>query len=110
MTREELQTEGSDKVEIIEQLENAIELIKQDGKDWLDDRDIPILEACIESLMALDKIRAEIEPLTDIEQRTFLAAMSREEKVCKEVFHGDGKDLVKVCHNVERKVKKALWN
>ena len=36
--------------EIIEQLENAIELIKQDGKDWLDDRDIPILEACIKSL------------------------------------------------------------
>lgn len=47
--------------EIIEQLENAIELIKQDGKDWLDDRDIPILEACIKSLTALDKIRAEIE-------------------------------------------------
>lgn len=49
--------------EIIEQLENAIELIKQDGKDWLDDRDIPILEACIKSLTALDKIRAEIEQL-----------------------------------------------
>lgn len=46
--------------EIIEQLENAIELIKQDGKDWLDDRDIPILEACIKSLTTLDKIRAEI--------------------------------------------------
>ena len=50
--------------EIIEQLENAIELIKQDGKDWLDDRDIPILEACIKSLTALDKIREEIEHLT----------------------------------------------
>ena len=47
--------------EIIEQLENAIDLIKQDGKDWLDDRDIPILEACIKSLIALDKIRAEIK-------------------------------------------------
>ena len=47
--------------EIIEQLENAIDLIKQDGKDWLDDRDIPILEACIKSLTALDKIRAEVE-------------------------------------------------
>ena len=50
-------------VEIIEQLENAIELIKQDGKDWLDDRDIPILEACIKSLMTLDKIKAEIEQI-----------------------------------------------
>lgn len=49
------------KEEIIEQLENAIELIKQDGKDWLDNRDIPILEACIKSLTALDKIRAKIE-------------------------------------------------
>ena len=35
--------------EIIEQLENAIELIKQDGK------------VCIKSLTVLDKIRAEIE-------------------------------------------------
>lgn len=47
--------------EIIEQLENTIGLIKQDEKDWLDDRDIPILEACIKSLTALDKIRAEIK-------------------------------------------------
>ena len=47
--------------EIIEELENTIELIKQDGKDWLDDRDIPILEACIKSLTALDKIRDDIE-------------------------------------------------
>lgn len=57
-------------VEIIEQLENAIELIKQDGKDWLDDRDIPILEVCIKSLKEieesediLDKIRSEIEDI-----------------------------------------------
>lgn len=49
--------------EIIEQLENTIGLIKQDGKDWLDDRDIPILEACIKVLTALDKIRAEIDDL-----------------------------------------------
>ena len=47
--------------EIIEQLKNAIDLIKQDGKDWLDDRDIPILEECIKSLTALDKIRAELK-------------------------------------------------
>ena len=46
--------------EIIEQLENTIRLINQNGKDWLDDRDISILEACIKSLTAIDKIRAEI--------------------------------------------------
>ena len=55
------------KEEIMEQIENAIELIKQDGKDWLDDRDIPILEACIKSLTALDKIKAKIAKRT-IEQ------------------------------------------
>lgn len=52
----------------------------------------------------------EAEPLTDTEQRIFLKAMSREEKVCKEVCaDGEGVDLVTVCHRIERKVKKALW-
>lgn len=46
--------------EIIEQLENTIGLIKQNGKDWLDERDIPVLEGCIKSLTSLDKIKAEI--------------------------------------------------
>ena len=51
------------------------------------------------------------EPLTDIEQRIFLAAMSKEEKVCNEVCaDGEGVDLVAVCHRIERKVKKALWS
>ena len=52
-----------------------------------------------------------IEPFTDIEQRIFLAAMSREEKVCKEVddvVNGSVK-LVAVCNSIKRKVKKALW-
>ena len=52
--------------EIIEQFENAVELIKQDGKDWLDDRDIPILEACIKSLTVLDNIRVEIANLDNL--------------------------------------------
>lgn len=57
----------------------------------------------------------EQEPLTDTEQRIFLAAMSREEKVCKEVDekYPDREpyedSLVSVCHRIERKVKKALW-
>lgn len=54
----------------------------------------------------------EVEPLTDTEQRIFLAAMTKEEKVCKEVC-ADGSDggvnLVAVCHRIERKVKRALW-
>ena len=57
----------------------------------------------------------EIEPLTDKEQRIFLAAMSKEEKVCKEVDekYPDREpyedSLVSVCHSIERKVKRALW-
>ena len=59
---------------------------------------------------------AEPEPLTDKEQRIFLAAMSREEKVCKQVDEEcrDCREpyedsLVWVCHEIMRKVKKALW-
>jgi hypothetical protein len=59
---------------------------------------------------------AQPEPLTDKEQRIFLAAMGREEKVCKQVDEecGDCREpyedsLVRVCHEIERKVKGALW-
>ena len=36
--------------EIIEQFQNAIDLIKQNGKDWLDERDIPMLKVAIRLL------------------------------------------------------------
>ena len=36
--------------EMIEQLENMILLIRQNGKDWWDERDIPILEEVIKSM------------------------------------------------------------
>ena len=36
--------------EMIEQLENTILLIEQNGKDWFDERDIPILEAAIKAM------------------------------------------------------------
>ena len=59
---------------------------------------------------------AQPEPLTDKEQRLFLAAMGREEKVCKQV-DDECRDcrepyedsLVKTCHEITRKVKGALW-
>lgn len=57
------------------------------------------------------------EPLTDREQRIFLAAMSREENICKQVDNQlrntDGPvldSLVSVCHEITRKVKSALWS
>ncbi len=57
---------------------------------------------------------AQQEPLTDKEQRIFLAAMARERKVCKEVddqyVHEPYEvSLTKVCDEIKRKVKKVLW-
>lgn len=54
------------------------------------------------------------EPLTDKEQRIFLSAMDREEKVCKEVDAEVTREpyedcLVRVCKEIIRKVKKSLW-
>ena len=65
-------------------------------------------------LKALQSVQPE--PLTDKEQRIFLAAMEREEKVCKQV-DDECRDcrepyedsLVRTCHEITRKVKSALW-
>lgn len=59
---------------------------------------------------------AQPEQLTDKEQRIFLAAMGREEKVCKQV-DDECRDcreqcddsLVRTCHEIIRKVKGVLW-
>jgi len=60
---------------------------------------------------------AQPEPLTDNEQRIFLAAMGREEKVCKQVDEEcrDCREpyedsLVRTCHEITRKVKGTLWD
>ena len=63
----------------------------------------------------LAEVGTKIEPLTDKEQRIFLAAMGRERKVCKEVDEQYTHEpyevlLTKVCSEIERKVKKALWS
>ena len=61
---------------------------------------------------------SNVEKLTDEEQRIFLAAMAKEETVCKNIedlwdqlslSSDDDIDLVKICEEIERKVKKALW-
>lgn len=57
---------------------------------------------------------AQTEPLTDKEQRIFLAAMEREEKVCEEVDRNFVREpyedsLMRVCKEIRRKVKGALW-
>ena len=55
---------------------------------------------------------AQPETLTDKEQRIFLAAMGKEEKICKEVdeVYRDCNSLVRTCHEITRKVKGALWD
>ena len=40
--------------EAADELQYAIDLIKQDGKDWLDERDIPVLEMAVSALQAQD--------------------------------------------------------
>lgn len=62
------------------------------------------------------KPSAQPEPLTDKEQRIFLAAMGREEKVCKKTDEECRNcrepyedSLVWVCKEIVRKVKGALW-
>ena len=72
------------------------------------------MDLCEETVMNQPSTRPE--PLTDKEQRIFLAAMSREEKVCKQV-DDECRDcrepyedsLVSTCHEIARKVKGALW-
>ena len=74
------------------------------NSDEEDDED----DVCDKSLPS-----AQPEPLTDKEQRIFLAAMGREEKVCKQVDEECREpyedSLVRVCHEIIRKVKGALW-
>lgn len=59
-----------------------------------------------------------VEKLTDSEQRIFLSAIGKEKTLCQNIeklwddLHlssDDDLDLVKVCDEIERKVKKALW-
>ena len=65
--------------------------------------------------MAVKALKAvKIEPLTDIEQRIFLAAMSKEEVVAKKIDNDGPKgpdtvSLTNVCMQIIKKVKKSLW-
>ena len=71
---------------------------------------IDALEFCISTLSTMPAA----EPLTDAEQRIFLAAMERELKVCKEIDSETVREayetsLVKVCKEIKRKVMGTLW-
>ncbi len=72
----------------------------------LDGHEEEVIRNTVESI-------SNIELLTDREQRIFLKAMSRERDYCKKIDDewSDGNttvSLVKVCNEIERKVKK-IW-
>ena len=76
--------------------------------------ELNIIKAVLYELQSLPS--AQLEKLTDKEQRIFLSARGREEEVCKEVDDAwrDCREpyedsLVHVCKEIRRKVKGALW-
>ena len=86
---------------------------RQDAIDALSQYPFEKVVNCVSIIEDLPS--AQPEPLTDKEQRIFLAAMGREEKVCKEVDAEMTREpyedsLARVCHEITRKVKGALWN
>lgn len=104
--------------------EKAIEQMSLYGSVWMDYTDDMTKEQVAEKALRASKQAlieavkqlpsAQPEPLTDKEQRIFLAAMERERKVCKEVddqyVHEPYEVLLtKVCDEIKRKVKKVLW-
>lgn len=58
--------------EAAEEIQKAIDLIRQDGKDWLDERDIPILEMAINALKK--EAWKEEHPVSPLLQKPALTA------------------------------------
>lgn len=103
-----------DKSEIIERLKNiaghAIHTVGEKPFVMSIDDGVAVHEAI--------ELLEKQEPLTDYEQRIFLAAMGKERAVCKKLtdeWNGMKLDvpcpvnLLRLCAEVERKVKAALW-
>ena len=69
--------------EAIEQLQNCKGLIKQDGKDWLDERDIPLLDMAIEALHREEaEEKGYCHRITNMEGRGFVSVVR-----CKDCRH-----------------------
>ena len=74
--------------------------------------DEELVDAAVTTIKDLPS--AQPAPLTDKEQRIFLAAMAREEMICEEVDRNYVREpyedsLVRICKDIRRKVKGALW-
>ena len=94
---------------------DAIEAMLQLERDDEEDYGASIPEGfdSARAVEALNKLPV-VEPLTDAEQRIFLAAMEREMKVCEEMDSETVREayevsLVKICKEIKRKVMGALW-
>lgn len=98
--------------------EKALDEVKYEGKtlrEWVKIILATDINVGTKDGTNLAEVGTKIEPLTDKEQRIFLAAIERERKVCKEVDDQYTHEpyevlLTKVCSEIERKVKKALWS
>jgi hypothetical protein len=95
---------------------DVIDSYEVDAPDYMQGWAVKLIEAIKEDIRGLisELLSARPEPLTDKEQRIFLAAMDREKKVCKEVDAEMTREpyedsLVRTCHEIIRKVKGALW-
>ena len=79
---------------------------------WFGDNSADEKREIVRELNKLPSV--EPEPLTDKEQRIFLAAIGREERICEEVDRNYVREpyedsLMRVCKEIRRKVKGALW-
>lgn len=83
--------------EMIEQLENTILLIKQNGKDWWDDRDIPVLEEAIKAMKAEQRIG----------KWEFLCHQNLKCSECGYVICDDDADEYKYCPNCGAKMEEG---
>lgn len=99
-------------IELIHNLYPGPPIMRWNRKRWKEK-----YKPYIETEKALEMLPSvQLEPLTDKEQRIFLAAMRREEEMCKQV-DDECRDckklyensLVRTCHEITRKVKGALW-
>lgn len=76
--------------EAINELEMAISIIKQDGKDWLDERDIPWVDMAIEALKQTQWIPCS-ERLPEVGKEVLVCFdFKGQRSVYISTFYGDG--------------------
>ena len=91
----------------IEQFQNAVDLIKQNGKDWLDERDIPMLEMAICALKNKqtdgDLTLPPLESGGKIDKQKYYPIGSdySKEKVGTEMTDGDLISRIEKLHTIE---------